>query len=94
MKKRMSIILEYDAEKLIQREVVDLILESGSGQFSIPYFTVISNSNKHTTSLLKLEAFCRWVLRECTMRRDCPFYFDKYLHAMVEEWYHIGDPSE
>jgi len=88
----MYVIVEYDSNALMQNEVLALLLYAGAGRYSIDgHISLEPSQDKHKDALFRIDAFCNWVLRECAMYRDSPFYIDEYLHAMVDEWYHRGD---
>jgi hypothetical protein len=90
--KKMCVVVEYDEEVLVQKDVIDLLLESRGGLYRIKSHILLSPSNdRHKDALFRLDSFCNWVMRKCTIRQDSPFYVDEYLHAKVDEWYTGGD---
>lgn len=92
MRTKMLIILEYERGSLMQRDILDGILESGAGRLSLYYYASISPPyDKHSKPFRDTESFCRWLLRECVIRHDSPFYLDEYLHAMVDEWHNTSE---
>ena len=89
--KRMCVIVKYNANVLVQKEVLDLLLEAGAGRYSIDsHISLEPSQDRHKDALFRIDAFCNWLLKECAIRGDSPFYIDEYMHAMVDEWYARG----
>ena len=90
----MCVIVDYDSNALVQKEVLDLLLYAGAGRYSIDsHISLEPSRDKHKEALFRIDAFCNWLLRECAIYRDSPFYIDEYLHSMVDKWYLRGDPK-
>ena len=91
----MCVVVEYDATKLTEQGVIDLLLESSGGLYGINgrTFLLSPSPDKHKNALFKINAFTDWMLQKCVERKDIPYHIADYLHAMVDEWYHRGDPK-
>ena len=92
--KRMCIIVKYDGNALVQKEVLDLLLYAGAGRYSIDdHISLEPSQDGHKDAVFRIDSFCNWLLKECAIHQDTPFFIDEYLHAKVDKWYHRGDPK-
>ena len=90
--KKMCVIVKYKGDRIVQKEVLDLLLESSAGSYSIDsYISLLPSHDKSNNALFRVESFCSWLLKKCALRHDDPYSIDEYLHAMVEEWYNGKD---